>query len=426
MVKVRLVPVAIPNVGVIKTGEFEKTNNPDPVSSVTADARLELDGEDKNVATLAPNPLIPVETGNPIQLVNVPDVGVPSNGVTNDGEVENTNNPVPVSSVTADNKLELDGVDKNVEILTASPETPVDIGSPVQFVKVPEVGVPKKGVTNVGEVENTKAPVPVSSVIAANKLALLGVVRKVDIPDPSPLTPLLIGRPLQFVSVPLVGVPSNGVIKVGDVEKTNRPVPVSSVTADARFALLGTAKKVDIFVPIPDIPVITGSPVQFVKTPLVGVPSNGATKVGVLDKTTLPVPVLVATPVPPLATAIVVPFQIPVVIVPMLDKLESVVTAVFTNVPVIGSVIFVAPVVVNVNALTPEVVKLEAVLIFPAMVIVFAPLLTPLPPLAPDNVPDHPTVIEAACKSAVVGDPPRVNVTLVSSVFVNAAPVIVA
>ena len=46
----------------------------------------------------------------------------------------------------------------------------------VQFAKLPELGVPKAGDTKVGEVANTLAPVPVSSVNAANKLA--------DVKDP--------------------------------------------------------------------------------------------------------------------------------------------------------------------------------------------------------------------------------------------------
>ena len=44
-------------------------------------------------------------------------------------------------------------------------ETSPDIGSPVQFVRVPDVGVPRSGVTRVGEVPNTSDPDPVSSLI---------------------------------------------------------------------------------------------------------------------------------------------------------------------------------------------------------------------------------------------------------------------
>jgi hypothetical protein len=43
------------------------------------------------------------------------------------------------------------------------------------------------GVVNVGEVENTNEPVPVSSVIAAKRFALDGVPKNVAIPVPSPV-----------------------------------------------------------------------------------------------------------------------------------------------------------------------------------------------------------------------------------------------
>ena len=64
----------------------------------------------------------------------------------------------------------------------------------------------------------------------------------------------------------------------------------------------------------------------------------------------------------------------------MLARLESVVTAVLTNVPVVGNVTFVAPVVVSVRAFAPEVVNDEAVEMLPPSVMVLEPLLTPVPP----------------------------------------------
>jgi hypothetical protein len=59
-------------------------------------------------------PVTPVVKGRPVKLVATPEVGVPSKGVTSVGLVANTNDPVPVSSVTAANKFALDGVPKNV------------------------------------------------------------------------------------------------------------------------------------------------------------------------------------------------------------------------------------------------------------------------------------------------------------------------
>ena len=84
----------------------------------------------------------------------------------------------------------------------------------MQFVSVPLLGVPIAGVTKVGEPARTILPVPVTTLPNA---AATPVPRPV-IPD--------IGRPVQFVSVPLVGVPNNGVTNVGLVAKTGAPVPV--------------------------------------------------------------------------------------------------------------------------------------------------------------------------------------------------------
>src|SRR4051812_35774480 len=64
------------------------------------------------------------------------------------------------------------------------------------------------GWTMVGLVPNTSAPDPVSLVMAAARFALVGVARNVATPVPSPLTPVLMGRPVALVNVPLEGVPS--------------------------------------------------------------------------------------------------------------------------------------------------------------------------------------------------------------------------
>src|SRR5204862_6659341 len=112
---------------------------------------------------------------------------------------------------------------------------PVLIGKPGQDVKTPADGVPNAGVVSDGEVANTKAPLPVSSVIAAAKFALDGVASHVATPVPSPVRPPT-GK-VQFVSVPDCGVPRMGVTNVGEVANTAAPEPVSSVNAAARLAL---------------------------------------------------------------------------------------------------------------------------------------------------------------------------------------------
>lgn len=87
-----------------------------------------------------------------VQFVNAHDVGVPSTGVTRVGEVANTKEPEPVSSVTALIKLALEGVARNVATHVPSPLTHVEIGRPVQLVRVPLEGVPSTGVVKFGDV----------------------------------------------------------------------------------------------------------------------------------------------------------------------------------------------------------------------------------------------------------------------------------
>jgi hypothetical protein len=120
---------------------------------------LALDGVAKNVATPVPKPLTPVETGRPVQLVSTPDAGVPRAGVTRValvivGLVPNTLAPEPVEVVTPVPPLETPNV----------PVTPVVSGRPVAFVRTPDVGVPRAGVTSVGLVARTTEPVPVAVV----------------------------------------------------------------------------------------------------------------------------------------------------------------------------------------------------------------------------------------------------------------------
>ncbi len=63
-------------------------------------------------------------------------------------------------------------------------------------------------------------------------------------PVPRPDTPVLIGSPVAFVKVALVGVPRIGVTRVGDVANTAEPLPVSSVKAPARLDELNEPKEV--------------------------------------------------------------------------------------------------------------------------------------------------------------------------------------
>ena len=80
------------------------------------------------------------------------------------GEVAKTASPVPVSSVNAAAKFADDGVARKVATFVPRPETPVEIGKPVQLVSVPLEGVPRIGVTRVGLVASAFAPEPVEVV----------------------------------------------------------------------------------------------------------------------------------------------------------------------------------------------------------------------------------------------------------------------
>ncbi len=258
-------------------------------------------------------PVTPVVKGKPVALVNVALVGVPNTGVTNVGEVAKTAEPVPVSSVKAERRLAELGVARKVATPVPRPDTPVAIGRPVAFVRVAAEGVPKSGVTKAGDVAKTADPVPVSSVKAERRFALDGVPKNVATPVPRPETPVLIGKPVALVKVPLEGVPRAGVTKVGLLANTKAPDPVSSDTAEAKLADDGVPKNVATPVPKPLTPVEIGNPVAFVKVPEAGVPNAGVTNVGEFDNTTLPVPVELVTPVPPLATGRV-PVMSPVLI----------------------------------------------------------------------------------------------------------------
>lgn len=116
--------------------------------------------------------------GSPVAFVRTSADGVPRDGVVIEQFVVRQIDPDPDTAFAiADNTP------------VPAPISPVDIGNPVPFVNVTELGVPRLGVTSVGLVANTRAPDPVSFVIAAAKLADVGVARNVDTPVPSPVMP---------------------------------------------------------------------------------------------------------------------------------------------------------------------------------------------------------------------------------------------
>ena len=95
----------------------------------------------------------------------------------------------------------------------------IPVGVPVAFVRTIAEGVPRAGVTSVGEVLRTTPPVPVGT-----------AARAVAMPVPSPTTPVEIGKPVPLVRTTAEGVPSAGVVSTGETAKTLEPVPVLSVS----------------------------------------------------------------------------------------------------------------------------------------------------------------------------------------------------
>ena len=149
-----------------------------------------------------------------------------------------------------------------------------------------------------------------------------------------PVTPVVRGKPTRFVAFPLVGVPNNGVTRVGLVDKTDEPVPVEVVTP---VPPLFTAN-------VPVVPATMGKPVALVRVAADGVPKLGVVKVGEVERTTLPVPVEVVTPVPPRTTE-----SVPVVPATM-GKPVALVSVAAEGVPKLG-VVKVGEVL---NAMPPE------------------------------------------------------------------------
>lgn len=125
------------------------------------------------------------------------------------------------------------------------PDTPVEIGNPIAFESVTEVGVPRIGVTKVGEIANTAAPVPVSFVSAAARFALVGVPKKVAMPEPKevmPVPPLATGSAVpesEIASVPDVVIGEPEIDRKDGTEAATLvtvPVPFTMPFADLKVA----------------------------------------------------------------------------------------------------------------------------------------------------------------------------------------------
>jgi len=146
-------------------------------------------------------PVTPVVNGNPVQLVSVPDEGVPNAGVVKLGDVVMATLPDPE--------------------IVYSPRTPA-LSKRTLVVAPPVIGV-------VPMVRLSAVP----EGVAQDPSPRQNVVAEADVPElrfPTgrlPVTPVDRGNPVAWVSTAADGVPKAGVVRLGDVARTTAPVPVT-------------------------------------------------------------------------------------------------------------------------------------------------------------------------------------------------------
>ncbi len=128
------------------------------------------------------------------------------------------------------------------------PVTPVVNGKPVALVKVNDVGVPKLGVVNIGDVKVlfvkvsvpakvAKVPEAAGKVIAVPVPATAGA-EIVAVPDVDPAKATEVAE----------ATPKVGVTKVGEVANTKVPEPVSSLMTPANSEDVVADKALNLFV----------------------------------------------------------------------------------------------------------------------------------------------------------------------------------
>ena len=174
------------------------------------------------------------------------------------------------------------------------------------MVNVALDGVPKAGVTKVGEVANTNEPDPVSSETALARLALVGVAKNVATPVPKPETPVLIGNPVVLVKTPLAGVPKAGAVNVGLVKVT----PENVVTVAPKATLVDPIVTVELV--NAELPMLVNVFVDplidlFVSVSVVALPTKVSVLVGSVN-----VPVFVMVDITGLVNVLFVSVCVPV------------------------------------------------------------------------------------------------------------------
>jgi len=174
--------------------------------------------------------------GNPVQFVNVPDAGVPRTGVVKVGDVKvllvkvsvllavATVTPsivtVPAEPLAIVVSVALpSSIDPTPKLVEVDDVNPL-IGNPVQFVNVPDAGVPNTGVVKVGEV----------SVLLVKVSVLLAVATVTPSIVTTPAEPLAIVVSVACPNSIVVDVITPVTFRLLNVEVPDVLIPVDTVT----------------------------------------------------------------------------------------------------------------------------------------------------------------------------------------------------
>jgi hypothetical protein len=182
--------------------------------------------------------------GNPVQLVRVPELGVPNTGVTRVGEVANTAEPEPVSSVNAVARLAELKEPNVVVVLT-------DVIAPVRF-----------GILVVDDAVPVRAPTKPEVAVTIPEALMFVAISEVTVETPEELM-LPVTLPVMFPEKPEVAV---------TIPEALILVAINEVTVETPEELMLPVtfpEKPEVAVTIPEALILVAFTAVNVETPLI-------------------------------------------------------------------------------------------------------------------------------------------------------------